>query len=86
LTRSKDRVTGFPGSSWFCWIVVLAGLEDAETNHALHCDISEIIFQEKGRWFPMSIFAFQQYKNDLADIEAPPNKLARQQPQVTEVS
>jgi hypothetical protein len=48
--------------------------------------ISEIIFQEKGRWFPMSIFAFQQYKNDLADIEAPPNKLARQQPQVTEVS
>ena len=34
----------------------------------------------------MSIFAFQQYENDLADIEAPPNKLARQQPQVTEVS
>jgi hypothetical protein len=48
--------------------------------------VSEIIFQEKGRWFPMSIFAFQQYENDLADIEAPPNKLARQQPQVTEVS
>ncbi|KAL3565635.1 hypothetical protein D5086_033681 [Populus alba] len=44
--------------------------------------ISEII----NRCFPMSIFAFQQYENDLADIEGPRNKLARQQPQVTEVS